>query len=110
MLKCGGSQLMRFIAPMVEHMARRCVGHLTNLPTAATPGAANLRSLSPVRHRRTTTSLGPAAGSPARKLKRADVPVLTWLAAALTHEYLNRAPVVKEIGWPLALATTMLAR
>jgi hypothetical protein len=89
---------MRFIAPTLEHMACRCVGHLTNLPTAATPGAANLRSLSSDRHRRTTTSIRPAACSPARKLKRTDIPVLTWLAAALTHEYLNRAPVVKEIG------------
>jgi hypothetical protein len=79
-----GAQLMRFIAPMLEHMARRCEGHLTNLPTAAKPGAANLRSLSPVRHRRTTTSLGPAARSPTRKLKTADVPALTWLTAALT--------------------------
>jgi acetyl esterase/lipase len=102
--------LLRFTTESIEHMVRNYVGRLTDLPTAAMPGAANLDDLPATGIVLAEfDDLRPSGHLLARQLEESGVPIRTYLAAGMTHGHLNRSPSLKEVDRSLDFFVTTLS-
>lgn len=101
--------LLRITTESIEHMVHHYVGRLTDLPTAAMPGAAHLGGLPATGIVLAEyDDLRPSGDLLARQLEESGVSVRTYLAAGMTHGHLNRSPSLKEVDHSLDfLATTL---
>ncbi|MFC8097786.1 alpha/beta hydrolase fold domain-containing protein [Streptomyces sp. NPDC057363] len=90
--------LLRFSTASIEHMVRNYVGRLSDLPSAAMPGAARLEGLPPTAVVLSEyDDLRPSGDLLALQLEESGVPVRTCLAAGMLHGHLNRTPALKEV-------------
>jgi acetyl esterase/lipase len=103
--------LVRFTTESIENMVRAYVGRLTDLPSAALPGAADLTGLPPTGIVVAEfDELRPSGDLLARQLTESAVPTRTYLAAGMPHGHLNRFPSLHEVDRSLDFFATMLCR